>query len=277
MCFLIFIAVLKLPVALCQDIHPVKQLYQPSIIVNNYLKPNGTTGRTAGCGFFINNSYFVTCYHLYLPHDNIRNQKLYAIYNIKSYNGKTVFDTVGLTLNYKTNRYQYNFKRHIFKRDDFSTDIVVFKTIRKVNVSSVALFKQQHSQFEKVVAIGMLNNNNLDVKKASLLILGDHKDYPNENCTFIVFIGLANEGFSGTPIFNDDSKVIGIIQSGIQVQDSRDLEEQLKQLDFFNPHTKKTSLLFRKNVASSYKRGDALGYGIDINSVMDNYLKGYIQ
>ena len=176
-----------------------------------------------GCGFIINGNYIATCYHLYKSDPSDEPMQMKVLYNITQ-DSVYHYDSVMVDLNYEYTSNQYNFKKHEFLTNDPRTDFIILKLVSPVvsappEIDTAAVNSGDVTYTSGYSLLHYTGTAKYDFA-ASALHVRYILDMDNMGGKLIGATGTGREGFSGSPLFNTAGRIVGIIQSEINDNDS---------------------------------------------------------
>jgi len=224
-----------------------------------------------GNGIILNGKYFATCYHIIAPKPNEKLMYIEAIYNEKKINNsnKISYDSVFLTPNFKATKNQYDFSKHIYDSTNYETDFVVLKLIKPIKKTNYSFATINPSYGENLYCNGNSIKNGLVMNACQNVIFSlRYKQLESQKATFLGCIVTYTDGFSGSFIFNNNGEILGMIQFCMRTVPIDFIKEE------YNRH--KMSADLANKIVLAYQQGLFLQYSIDINFLINTYLKGYL-
>jgi hypothetical protein len=238
---------------------------------NEFKMPKGDTVTTITAGLIINGKYFVTCYHeSFVPGGKLIDRMVF--FNIAKTKEKK--DSVLVDIHYKPTKNQYDFQKHKYDSTDHCTDILVYKLKRQVRIKKYVFANNYFNEGDSVYAVGMqMIKNQKSADPAFSISRITYKTIEKEDweCYHITYIGRIYHGFSGAALYNKKGEIIGLNLFG-----SDNLNDELKR-DIISFYESKyiTSDTYNR-IIEGYKKGLVLFSAIDIQYVLNHYLKGYL-
>ena len=226
--------------------------------------------RDFGMGFVLNGKYLATCYHLISPEDtSFKFSNIYLTYNEHFVHGKFFYDSMFLISKFKVKKNQYDFCKHRYNRNDFTTDFVILKLPKGLPTVKHIFYSNPPKFLDTVYSIG----NHITGRfvnptiKAGLFIF-NYTMSDKLNPIYFAFATDYTFGFSGSPLFNSKGEICGMIQYSIENTPTKILEKLLSD-------GKITPMIYN-GVKQSYSQGEKLQFAIDIKYIKERYLKGYL-
>jgi hypothetical protein len=226
-----------------------------------------------GYGIILKGKYLATCYHAILSSNNDTLKDIYLFFNERHSNNKYVYDSVGVDLKYKAQKGQYDFSKHRYDPNDYTTDFVVLKLSKKIpgvnykfNTTGISFDDSTFAVGNERTIIGNTVFLNASFVASPFFCLCKHGPHPTAQ--FLYCLGDPAQGFSGTPLFNKKGEVLGVIQFGYD-------ELSIPLLDSLREEGCISYDLYDR-VINSYKNGHHIFAAIDITFLKDTYLKGYL-
>jgi len=232
-------------------------------------------------GFFLNDRYLATCYHLYKTDSLWIPYRVRIRYAPKIMTIYVLWDTISASIDYVTLPGQYDFKKHIYDPLNPLTDFLILKTIRpskspKVEYDKDWLISQNELQYPMPVFSHKREELILTPKVGvvtpifiSKYIYGNAKD----SFYIINFVGTASHGASGAACFNKAGKVVGMIFGGDDSKsqsDNRIYEVYYKNGVITEKDKERYKYYINKSTDSR------LGSAVQIDYLLDKYCKGYL-
>ncbi len=237
-----------------------------------------------GCGFILNNKYVATCYHVYkdIEDSSYKPIKIKVYYNINAIHRTEDLlsrsDFTFADLNYTPEPGQYDFRKHIYN-GDMESDFIILK-LEKIVKAMPPIFDTSKIHIgEELTATGL----SYDEKEVNKFLYID-KDFSSSSNTIfkvdslqksylnINTYGFIRHGYSGSPLFTKNGKILGVVQKGIL---SKDAESVVRYFLASALITKNESDVILKFLVENKKQGAGLGYSININYLISKYMKGY--
>lgn len=230
--------------------------------------PDGKVTQGAASGLIINDSYVCAAYHS-VKKFSLKLKKIVGYYNLK--NG-AIPDTVTFDLNYKYSKSQYDFTKHKYDTLDPSTDILILKTIRKIRYTPLKYVSHAPRFQDTIFSVGFNKNPSkpiFDFEAAYSKVVSYYVNPVNPKAVYTVTLGGIVPGFSGGPIVNSSSEVLGLTLYGQDKFDEKYLRELLK-----NGYLEQEQY---SDIERGYKVfGQKLSYALDIFFIKEKYFKGFI-
>lgn len=243
-----------------------------AVCMTTFKRDSGSHFRIVTTGFILSGKYFVTVSHYQsFPQSRVVSKCIF--YNPHSDNfGNEVYDSVFVDLNYKSKKGQYDFSKHKFDSTNHCTDIYVYGLSKNINMPPLKFSQRSISLNDTLYSYGTYFNTTyrVVVRKYSISnFVFVHQEMPNQECSFIAFLGETKYGFSGSPIYNQRGEVMGIIQYGWDIM-PKEYIDTLFFSDKINADT------YRK-IVFGYEKGLNLCTAMDIKYAIRKYLKGYLK
>jgi hypothetical protein len=220
-------------------------------------------------GLILNSTTFLTCYHESSFADKkILERKIFFNFNEKS----VPLDSVEVDMEYKYKDGEYDFSKHHYDINDHSTDVLIYKTKHEMPANKIIFGDiREPKQNEIIYSWGMRyskegNYAYLSAINSKIVLI--FQEIPTSQCLYLVSIGDAAYGFSGSAVYNIKGEVLGLYLFGWDNIPHENIE-----------HWHKTGIIddtSYKNVQDGYVNGLGLTAAIDIKFVIDKYLKGYL-
>ncbi len=254
-----------------QNAHLLDTIISQSFRIRVELKDSlGRYRENWGMGLLLNNKYLATCYHvIYGADSHYKVQKIQLYYSKGDGNENPIYDSIELTPNFQITKNQYDFSKHVYNKDDWTTDIIVLKLQKPLNKGHFKILNHKPDRGDKTYCVG----NYIDtIDNMPQMFLREERSYyftvytqpePYSQEVFVACIGNIKEGFSGGPLYNVYGEVIGLITSGWKEIPSRKLG-LIKDVDY-------------DKVVDEYKNGKRIFSALNIFFVMGKYLKGYVE
>jgi hypothetical protein len=256
---------------------------------------NGTdTINSAGRGFVINGKYVATCYHVYKSDSAYIPFEVKVLYNMREkpekYSGvfewkdvkigtgydDFMYDSVFATLNYKTKKKQYDFKKHVYN-NNVETDFIILKLSKKINAMLPSFDTTKVKIDDSFMASGLAFDEfkyKEQLVKIPNFFASDEKVYyisqtHNGGLVYLTY-GDIRQGYSGSPLFTKNGAIVGMVQRTVL---RKDVADELK-------HMLKIGIITAKQfdeIFSMVKRNNfaQLGLSINIAFLINKYMKGY--
>ena len=238
------------------------------------------------CGFILKNSYVATCYHLLIMDSTLSLLDIKVLYNIREkpmvvikvgtasiYRDPLeffIYDSVYATLDYKPNKRQYNFKRHVYNESDPASDFIILKLHKKVKCMEPVFDTSKVLINDRLTATGYSRTKSFRTTFSSSIETVFYVDSSRSGYFMIITEGIARHGYSGSPLFNTKGYIVGMLLMGMK----RDkLPENLKQMfdaGLINADKYKRMVkLMEDNPLYSIAQSINIGY------LLKRYMKGY--
>jgi S1-C subfamily serine protease len=230
----------------------------------------GRDSTIQGGGFIIGKNYVVTCYHVFKSSGFIP-YKVTVLYNIQL---NLQCDSVAATLDYEPGKGKYDFRTHTYKADDRESDVIVLKLANPVKSGSVKLSKSEIKVGDVLVTARpryFTRAREFEVDIAAQTVTYKLNAPSEEKATQLMMAGYAQQGFSGSPLFNKKGEVVGITTAGYTNKISKEIIAIMKNKGDIN--AEKAGQL----ITELEKNPDArIGFCTSVNFLTSKYLKGYL-
>ncbi|MBA4849344.1 hypothetical protein [Emticicia sp. BO119] len=170
-----------------------------------------------GGGFLINGKYLATTYSVYRPTGFTKKPKRVVVYYNYTVDEKhnLKWDSVDVDLLYKYVGKQYDFSKHVFQEGKLETDFIVLKLKRVVSVKTNNFNTEANLPKYTQMPTLAFDNLNGNLRNDTLIYLFP-QFYNNVKESYqLVLFGFSKTGFSGSPIYNLNGEITGIIQFGL--------------------------------------------------------------
>jgi hypothetical protein len=270
---LLFILFLKMPfILLGQDQNDILRIAQSQTvrIVSTSFNSEHKKYREFGKGIVLKGKYVATCFHLISPEDtSYKLFTVYLIYNEKYNEGNFTYDSILLKKDFKAKKGQYDFSKHIFRKEDRSTDFVVLKLSKKLAPIKYNYYTREPNFLDKTYSLGNVRQGNLinPAFQQGLFMFNYTSNLDSQAIFFACAVPFTN-GFSGTPLYSSNGEVLGIVQYSIEYFRS-DFMNYLITTGQITDHIYKT-------IETAFLQGYKLQFAIDFNFLKIKYLKGYL-
>lgn len=233
-------------------------------ITINYETTNGKLTHSLGSGFLISKDYVATCYHVYKGDPTLKILNASIQCNIRDDSGNYSYETIEIDTEYKATGNQYDFKKHIYNPEDFSTDFIILKLKKPATFHKIEFAESKINIGDPIYAVGFVKG----LVSTKDKILSWFKENQNSKEFYLMSIGIMQHGYSGSAVYNSEGKVVGMCQRGV---DKLPLEEYKKDFE---------RGLIRNDVydeiINGHKAGKTIGYSINIYYLRNIYMSGYI-
>lgn len=186
-------------------------------VKSTFVDEKGGQHSVSGGGFIVNGTYLATCYHLYHPKWSAKRAKrMIVYYNFSVTDNKQLkSDSVEIDLAYKYTGKQYDFSKHIYKEDQLETDFIILKLKRIIPVKPLPM--NTGSNLPKYTPLPMIafDNQSNRLRNDTLIYVYPQFFAKKEAAYQLVVFGPAHPGFSGSPVFNLNGEIVGIMQLGM--------------------------------------------------------------
>ena len=236
------------------------------------------TIQNIGCGFILKNEYLATCYHVYKNNPSYTPIQVKVYYNINSKHKPTnlifLADSVFATLDYKPKRGQYNFKRHIYN-GDMASDFIILRLLKKVKAV------QANFDLGNILIGQDLLSTGLTVDRKGIDNIEYAKFWSSSGTVYsldslkggninIKTYGFVKHGYSGSPVFNKNGMIVGMVQEGIMPDKAKgEVKWLLSKSEITQPQSKLILKFLEDNTDGS------LGYSTKINYLFYKYMGHY--
>lgn len=231
----------------------------------NYEDDNGNKYKNKCCGFILGGEYFATCHHL-IPNKRFHIKEIIVNFNyVQSGDSLVPRDSAHVDLGYKYLPTQYNFSKHNYDSTDIKTDFLILKLDSRFPEKKL-LFKDGGLALNDTlycIGLGVSKSGMTIYEFSALSFVSYLRNKEDSTNSFISFLGNVHEGFSGTPVYNSNGEIVGIVNLGWKKID--DLKKAL-QLDKDSP------IYLNAQQAFEYKRN--FGMGIRAKYILNKYLSG---
>lgn len=252
-----------------------RSTYRILVIFSNI---EGEEIETVGMGFVIRGQYLATCYHVIFPIEEGFNLKSVSlIYNERvGLDGKPAYDSMPATLDYTPESGQYDFSKHKYNPQDNLTDFVILKLAKQIQSRDLKYVVKNLEPKEQVYAGGNVvtvkaNISISELRFIELTYLFYTANTPSDRKSkngYFALLSKAYRGFSGSPLFDSEGGMVGVIQRGWELYPKDFLDQAVNtgnmSLDDFNL------------IKNGYEQELRIGFAIDANFLLKNYLKGYL-
>jgi hypothetical protein len=223
-----------------------------------------------GMGVILKGEYLTTCYHLIIPKKaGFKFSKMAIVYNERTINGRFMFDSITLIKDFKPTANQYDFSKHIFRREDRSTDVIVLKLPKPFNIVNYSFSPEQPKYLDTVYSFGNVIKDKIyrtDIQLSQIII-----KYSEKNDKSPIYYGYKakyTHGFSGTPLYNSKGEILAMVQYSI---------DDNPKAYFKNLQTKGiVSKELVNEILATYKNGQWIQFAIDYTYLKTKYLRGYL-
>lgn len=240
-------------------------------IVVNFIGQNGVESyQEFGKGIVLKGKYFATCYHLVVPRNgNYKLGDIYLIHNERVSNGKILGDSILLIKDFDPTKEQYDFRNHVFNRNERKTDFIILKLSKPIKEINHKFSNSYPNVRDTLYCLGNVLKGNIlyqSFQTPNLLF------YYTEDSTmpflFMSYFIQYTNGYSGTPLFNYNREILGMVQFSIEDYHEQEMFDLLLR--------DKIDLTTYKLIKQKYSEGYKLQFAIDFNYIKNKYLKGYL-
>ncbi len=265
--YLLFTFILITPImAVSQNDKKIFEVAQKKFaaITINYETSDGKLTHSLGSGFLINKDYVATCYHVYKGEPTLKILNASIQCNIKNESGNYSYETIEIDTEYKATGNQYDFKKHIYNKEDFTTDFIILKLKKPATFHEIEFAESKINIGDPIYAVGFVKG----LVSTRDKILSWFKENKNSKEFYLMSIGFMQHGYSGSAVFNSEGKVVGMCQRGVDTlplkEYKKDFEGGLIGKDVYD------------EIINGHKAGKTIGYSININYLRNKYMSGYI-
>lgn len=238
-------------------------------ILVTFVNDKGESTVELGRGFILRGEYCVTCYHLLVPKDSYKLVNVKMVYNEREKDGKHVYDEMILKKDFEPNKEQYDFSKHVYTLGDYKTDVIVLKLPEKMPEEKHTFSKIPPKILDQFVSIGNKPIGNVvhQITQTSSYVL-TYYQVGEQTPEFFGTLLTSTHGSSGGPLFNMHGEILGMVQ--FSMEDC--------------PSAAALGIVSRNNISSygiqlitdHYIQGEKLQFSIDINYLIEHYLRGYL-
>ena len=223
--------------------------------VIKFKKPGGAFAYKDVPGMNINDKYFLTCYHLMLTSDSEKFVSMKLYYRNDYRRGR--MDSLTLIKDAAQYKKILQSKR-TYDQSDYSTDYILIPVKEKIKADKLNFDSTALRTGDTTYAMGSYLNK-LMMSRFEVL----YEDKACESCRaeFVFLLGPDRYGFPGSPVFNTDGSVVGMVQFAIE----KDIEE------FFYKKLKANKISFlqyRRIIKQYYGEGAKATCFIKINYLL---------
>lgn len=227
-----------------------------------------------GNGFILNDNYLATCFHVI--EDTVRKAlEIKVIFNIDPHSNS--YDSVFATVDYKAKRNQYNFKKHKFIKSDAKTDFIILKLRKKITTKYPTFDTSQVDVGEWLSTTKLIHFIDVNGTKGFFTeIAYQIAVFYDTNFPFLIpnemmSIGYAQEGYSGSPLFNRQGMIVGMMNGGYGPDESKRIITTLRNEGKISV-TKGDELLTLLKNNPQFR----IGISTNIKYLVTNYISGYL-
>lgn len=225
-----------------------------------------------GGGFTINGKYLATTYSIYRPLGFTKKPKRMVVYyNYRLDEKNNVkYDSVDIDLLY---RYlagkQYDFSKHVFQEGKLETDFIVLKLKKVIPVKTTDF--NTEANLPKYYQLPTMAFDNVDGRlRNDTLVYLLPQFYNNVKESYqLVMFGPSKVGFSGSPIYNMNGEIVGVVQFGLGELN----ETYITSLNKAGWLTDEDIKAIRRGYVELDPRNFV--FGTNIKYFLDKYLKGF--
>lgn len=234
----------------------------------------GTNGKDTifwnGCGFILKGEYVATCYHVFKGPPTYSPIEIKVKYSINNRDKPNTYDSTYATINYKVNRYMYDFKKHSYDTSNPSTDFIILKLSKKVKYVPPVFDTGVLKMKERLVSVGRTSEGVMPEYGSEQLVLAKLVDFTN-GYESIVSRGFARPGFSGSPMFNKIGNIVGMVWGGQSEENATSYLNELLNSNLISRQLYDETVKAIEDNHSSIH----VAYATGIGYLLKKYMKGY--
>jgi hypothetical protein len=188
------------------------------VIINvSLINGSGKIKKISGMGFLLDKNHVATCFHV-VKEDSFKITKIEVLYNFNPDGKKAKLSDHGLFFLHDTVQIDISskyYKEAILKHgidSNIYKDFIVLPLSKKVKYIEPQFDTSELKKGNKFFLTGPTKYGQYNL--SSITYIEEITDSVNPDCSIGVGYGFIGHGFSGTPVYNDSRKIVGILFAG---------------------------------------------------------------